>query len=100
MLLSSTPEAGSSFPKAPKEVSFTFSEPLDAAYSRIEVYDACGRRVDEGDITVTGPEMKTKIVKRPAGRYKIYYFANAVPKGATGETDGIITISAKKGPSC
>jgi methionine-rich copper-binding protein CopC len=100
MLLSATPADGAKLTKAPSEVAFTFSEPLDGAYSRIEIYDACGRRVDSGSIAVTGTEMKTTVEKKPSGRYKVYYFANAIPKGATGETDGTTTFTSKKGPNC
>jgi methionine-rich copper-binding protein CopC len=100
MLLAANPENGTKLSKPPAEISFTFSEPLDGAYSRIEVYDECNRRVDVGDITVNVNEMSTTLAKKPSGKYKVYYFANAIPKGATGETDGITTFTAKKGRPC
>lgn len=98
-LLMSDPEDGVVLATAPAEVSLTFSQPLDAHYSRVEVY-VCGKRVDSSNATVAVSEISAPLKKKFAGNYKVYYFANGTPKGATGETMGTLTFKVKKGPAC
>ncbi len=76
-----------------------FNQPLDKAYSRFEIYDACHNRVDKS-FSVTLSQMKSDLARKPRGRYKVFYFANGTPKGATGETSGSFTFTVKKGPAC
>jgi copper transport protein len=45
----SDPPSGSVAPTAPTIVKITFSESPDPGFSHIEVFDASGRRVDQGD---------------------------------------------------
>jgi methionine-rich copper-binding protein CopC len=99
MLLTSDPAEGATMASAPDQVSMTFSQPLDDAYSRLEVY-ACGKRIDSDVITVTVNEISVPLRKAYRGTYKVFYFANATPKGATGETTGTLTFKVKKGRSC
>jgi len=100
ILLSQDPADGQKFTKAPGSIALTFSQPIDESHSRFEVYDACKNRVDAGSMTVTLNEMKTALTKKPRGKYQVYYFAQAIPKGATGETAGVFTFTVKKGPAC
>ncbi|MEA2516427.1 MAG: CopC domain [Actinomycetota bacterium] len=99
MLLQSDPADGAKLSTAPDQMTLTFSQPLDAHYSRVEIY-ACGKRVNPTTVTVTASQMTTAINKHPRGTYKVFYFANGTPKGATGETAGSLTFTVKKGPSC
>jgi hypothetical protein len=46
------PRVGSTVARAPAEVTLRFSEPLEPAFSTIEVTDAHGRRVDAGPARV------------------------------------------------
>ena len=100
VILAQDPEDGAKFAKTPGTISMTFSQPLDASYSKLEVYDACGERVDTGAITVTAFEMTAEIEKRPSGKYKVFYVAGAKPKAATGETFGEFFFHVKKGKPC
>ena len=100
MLLSQDPADGQKFAKTPESVTLTFSQPIDDTHSRFEIFDACGKRVDNGSMTVTLNEMKAELVKKPRGKYTVFYFMQAIPKGATGETTGQFTFSVKKGPAC
>lgn len=99
VLVTSDPTDGAVLDSAPASVKLTFSQPLDAHYSRLEVY-VCGKRVDSTNTTVTLSEISAPIKKAYRGTYKLYYFANATPKGATGETTGMLTFKVKKGPAC
>lgn len=98
-LLQSDPADDARLARAPEQVTLTFSQPLDAHYSRVEIY-VCDKRVDSSDATVTLSQITAPLTKRYAGSYKVYYFANGTPKGATGETTGTFTFKVKKGPAC
>lgn len=100
VLLSQDPADGAKFATTPGSVALTFSQPIDESHSRFEIFDACGNRVDAGSMTVTLNEMKTALTKKPRGKYEVFYFAQAIPKGATGETAGMFTFTVKKGPAC
>lgn len=100
VLLQAEPVDKAVLDKAPASISLTFSQVLDESHSRMEVFDACGNDVDSGDLVVTLNEMSIDLVKKPAGRYKVFYVAQAQPKGATGETVGFLKFKAKKGKAC
>lgn len=50
MLERSSPERGAALARAPRQVSFTFSEPVEASFGAVRVFDAQGRRVDLGRV--------------------------------------------------
>ena len=50
--VSSEPVPNTTLSEAPHEVVIRFSERVDARASRLEVLDAHGQRVDQGDATV------------------------------------------------
>lgn len=100
LLVSADPADGAKVDAAPDSITLTFSQPLDGAYSRIEVFDQCGKRADKGGDTVTVNQMSIALTRKPAGRYRVYYVANATPKGATGETSGFLSFTVAKGPRC
>jgi methionine-rich copper-binding protein CopC len=100
VLLSADPAAGAKLDRAPATVTLSFSEPIDEHYSRLEVYDSCGRHIDVGHATANLNELSTEIEMKPAGRYTVFYVANATPKGATGDTTGTFDFTVKKGPRC
>jgi len=43
------PQRGSVLRRAPERVVFRFSEPVEGSFGAVRVFDAAGRRVDEGD---------------------------------------------------
>jgi copper transport protein len=49
VLLRATPSSTQSLPQAPRLVQLLFSEPLDPVFSRVQVSNANGQRVDLGD---------------------------------------------------
>ncbi|MBB4661210.1 copper resistance CopC/CopD family protein [Conexibacter arvalis] len=48
-LESTTPQRGAVLSGAPERVVFRFSEPVEASFGAVRVFDAAGGRVDEGD---------------------------------------------------
>ncbi|HET7483411.1 MAG TPA: copper resistance CopC family protein [Actinomycetota bacterium] len=100
MLLQADPADGAKLKTAPDSVTLTFDEPLDGAYSRIEVYDACGNRVDKGGATTTALQISVDLVRKPKGKYSVYYVASMYPKGATGQTNGYLHFTATSGKAC
>jgi methionine-rich copper-binding protein CopC len=51
-LKASNPEAGAVLPSAPKEISLTFNEKIEAAFSTVTVADATGKPAAAGKATV------------------------------------------------
>ncbi len=49
VLLKTTPTSSQSLGSAPAQVQLLFSEPLDPVFSRVQVLDGSGQRVDGGD---------------------------------------------------
>lgn len=98
-VLSSNPEDGATEHKAPDEVTITFDMPLDPSASGLVVVDECGRRVDEGDATVTLNEIKVSIARTPSGVYEARYKATP-PAGATGSSSGSISFTVHAGEPC
>ena len=100
MLLAQDPAPGAKLAKAPARVSFTFNQPIDASHSRIEINDACGNIISSGVLEVNVTEMATTLTRKPRGTYTIFYAAQSIPKGATGETTSTFEITVKKGKPC
>ena len=50
VLESSTPARGATVEQQPRSLVFRFSEPVEGNFGAVRVYDAKGRRVDEGDV--------------------------------------------------
>ncbi len=86
-LRSAVPAPGDMLAAAPKEVSIVFSEALEPKFSRIEVTDAAGVRVDDG-AAHSGADAKTLVVAlKPLapGDYKVAWWATSVD---THKTEG------------
>lgn len=90
---------------APTDVSVSFGEegvpaqPGQIADGRVEVYDACGHRVDNEDSTV---DMTTSTISATAkgtvaGRYETHWYVTAAD-GAT--QAGIVDFNVKDGVKC
>jgi methionine-rich copper-binding protein CopC len=87
------PRAGSTVTPAPQEVSLWFTEGLESTFSSIEVRDASGGRVDEGEAQVSGSTMHVGLKALPPGTYKVNWRALSVD---THKTDGTFTFKVAK----
>jgi methionine-rich copper-binding protein CopC len=62
---------GSTVQSAPQQVTLTFSEKLEPAFSTIEVRNAAGGRVDQGKVTVSATTMSVGLTALPPGSYTV-----------------------------
>jgi copper resistance protein C len=88
----SSPAVGTTGP-APKEVSIWFTEEIEPAFSRIEVIDGAGNRVDEGGthIDAANRELLHVAVRNlPPGTYKVTWHVVSVD---THRTQGDFTFT-------
>jgi methionine-rich copper-binding protein CopC len=64
------PRVGSTVP-APPQVKLWMTEELEAAFSRVQVFDAAGREVDKRDTKVAGAIMAVSLPVLAPGTYKV-----------------------------
>jgi methionine-rich copper-binding protein CopC len=88
-----SPPVGSEIPVSPANVTITFTEGVEPAFSTIEVQNAQGTRVDKADPHLVGGE-QTKLAvdlpKLPPGKYAVIWHATSVD---THKTEGRFTFS-------
>jgi methionine-rich copper-binding protein CopC len=75
-LTRATPPLGGTVKRPPKEVSLWFSEPLEAAFSRLEVLAEDGQRVDTGNSIVSADEpRRVSVSVKPLkpGSYRVLW---------------------------
>jgi methionine-rich copper-binding protein CopC len=77
------PRVGSTVPTAPREVTMTFTQELEAAFSSAEVRDEKGARVDQGRPQISGTVMRVGLKPLPAGAYKVHWKALSVDTHTT-----------------
>ncbi len=68
------PRVGSKVDKPPGSVRMWFTQQLEPAFSKVEVFDADGKRVDKKDAHVDSSDRKLLIVslpQLPPGTYKV-----------------------------
>lgn len=68
------PAAGSAVRESPAQLSLWFSDRIEPAFSRVEVLDAAGRRVETGDAQLDRADLKRLQVALPTlapGRYRV-----------------------------
>ncbi len=87
------PRVGSTVTPAPREVSLWFTEGLEPAFSTIEVRDAEGARVDEGEAQVSGSTMRIGLKELSPGAYKVNWRALSVD---THKTEGDFSFQVGK----
>jgi methionine-rich copper-binding protein CopC len=90
MLDRASPLVGSTVASAPREVSLTFTQNLEAAFSSVEVTDGNGARVDQGKAVISGNTMRVGLKSLPAGTYHVRWRALSVD---THKTEGSFTFS-------
>ena len=78
-----SPLVGSTVATAPHEVSLSFTQSLEAAFSTVEVTDASGARVDQGKARVSGNTMQIGLKALPPGSYKVQWHALSVDTHTT-----------------
>jgi copper resistance protein C len=72
------PAAGSTVATAPREVTLSFTDKLEAAFSSIEVTGPAGARVDEGKAEVSGSTMRIGLKAAGPGSYRVRWRALSV----------------------
>jgi methionine-rich copper-binding protein CopC len=68
------PRVGSTTGKAPSEVRIWFTQRLEPAFSKIQVFDAQGKEIDKRDTHVDPKEknlLRVSLPELPAGTYKV-----------------------------
>ena len=83
------PLVGSTVPAAPHEVTLTFTQNLEAAFSAVEVTDGSGSRVDQGKAQISGNTMSIGLKSLAPGSYKVHWHVLSVD---THTTQGTFTF--------
>ena len=65
-----SPLVGSTVPAAPHEVTLSFTQNLEPAFSTVEVTDASGARVDQGKAQISGNTMRVGLKSLGPGTYQ------------------------------
>ena len=84
------PPVGGTVQTAPTEVTLTFTQNLEPAFSSVEVSDASGARVDAGKAQIGGNTMRVPVKSLPAGTYRVHWHAMSVD---THTTEGSFTFT-------
>jgi methionine-rich copper-binding protein CopC len=69
-LSKSAPAAGATV-STPSELMLIFTEPLEAAFSTLELRDAAGKPVETGKAQIKDNVMRLRVNALPAGRYTV-----------------------------
>jgi methionine-rich copper-binding protein CopC len=77
------PRVGSTVASAPREVSLSFTQDLEPAFSSVEVSDAKGARVDQGKAQVSASVMRIGLKPLSRGTYKVRWRALSVDTHTT-----------------
>src|SRR5271168_622557 len=86
------PRVGSTVRGSPPLVTIWFTEKLEGAFSKIQVFDSQGKEVDRKDVKVDPTDkslMSVPVPQLPAGAYKVAWSAVAVD---THHTTGTFTF--------
>ena len=85
------PAAGATLP-APNEINLTFTEPLEPAFSGIELRDASGKTVKTDKVQVKDNIMRLTLKSLPAGRYTVKWRVLSVD---THKSEGSFTFTVQ-----
>jgi methionine-rich copper-binding protein CopC len=77
------PRVGSTVSSAPRELTLTFTQELEPAFSTAEVRDANGTRVDQGKAQISGSMMRVGLKPLPPGTYRVHWRALSVDTHTT-----------------
>ena len=78
-----SPLVGSSVPSAPHEVTLSFTQNLEPAFSSVQVTDGNGARVDQGKAQISGATMRIGLKALSPGSYKVHWHALSVDTHTT-----------------
>ncbi len=87
------PRVGSTVPTAPRQLTLTFTQELEPAFSSADVHDAGGARVDQGRSQVSGTVMHVGVKALPPGVYKVHWRVLSVD---THTTEGSFSFTVGK----
>jgi methionine-rich copper-binding protein CopC len=85
-----SPEADSTISEPPHEVTLTFTDTLEAAFSSADVTNSDGVRVDEGKSQVNGNMIRIALKTLSPGSYRVHWRAVSVD---THRSEGSFTFS-------
>jgi copper resistance protein C len=83
------PRVGSTVPTAPRELSLTYTQNLEPAFSAVEVSDANGKRVDLGKPSISASVMRVGLKPLLPGTYRVRWHVLSVD---THTTEGNFTF--------
>jgi copper resistance protein C len=83
------PRVGSTVPTTPRELSLSFTQKLEPAFSSVEVSDGNGARVDLGKPSVSASVMRVRLKQLSAGTYRVRWHVLSVD---THTTEGSFTF--------
>jgi putative copper resistance protein D len=83
------PRVGSTVPTAPRELSLSFTQKLEPAFSSVEVSDANGKRVELGKPSINASVMRVGLKQLSPGTYRVRWHALSVD---THTTEGSFTF--------
>jgi methionine-rich copper-binding protein CopC len=78
-----SPLVGSTVPSAPREVTLSFTQNLEPAFSTVQVTDANGARVDQGKAQISGATMHVGLKALSPGSYRVHWHALSVDTHTT-----------------
>lgn len=94
---SSDPDDGATVSSPPSRVIANFTEPLIRG-SRLDVYDPCGDKVDNGDSLVAGDQITVSMSADKQGRYTVTF--NVVSAVDGHPTTGDFSFTSSGGAPC
>jgi copper resistance protein C len=83
------PGVGSTVPRSPNEVKIQFTEAVEPALSKIQVFAASGKEVDKGDVHVDSSDQALLKVSLPplgSGTYRVAWRVVSVDTHVTSGT--------------
>jgi copper resistance protein C len=78
-----SPRVGGTVAKAPRQLTLWFTQNLEPAFSRVEVLNSGGARVDNGKAQISGDTMRVGLKALPAGAYRVRWHALSVDTHTT-----------------
>jgi methionine-rich copper-binding protein CopC len=78
-----SPLVGSTVPTAPHDLTLSFTQNLEAAFSTVEVFDANGGHVDQGKPSISGNTMRVGLKALSPGTYRVRWHALSVDTHTT-----------------
>lgn len=100
-LLSTEPAADAKLAESPDQVQLRFSEPVEAEFSPVEVYDSGGDRVDEDNARVDPDDARVVLVdleELPEGSYTVEWRVTSIDGHVVDGTYGF-AVGEAAGPA-